>query len=138
LKILLDTMVLSELRKARPSKQVIAWMRAQEPSAIGLSVITLGEVERGIEKVRKTNPTFSAELAAWLEKMVLLYNANIVPFEASHARLWGRLSAKHGHEGADVLIAASAMCLGLKVATRNISDFSQLGVEVINPFDYQI
>jgi toxin FitB len=68
----------------------------------------------------------------------LLYNANIVPFEASHARLWGRLSAKHGHEGADVLIAASAMCLGLKVATRNISDFSQLGVEVINPFDYQI
>jgi predicted nucleic acid-binding protein len=131
-------MVLSELRKARPSKQVITWMRAQEPSSIGLSVITLSEVERGIEKVRKTNPEFSNELAAWLEKMVLFYDSSIVPFEASHARLWGKLSAKHGHEGADVLIAASAMCLGLKIATRNIDDFSRLGVDVINPFEYQI
>jgi toxin FitB len=138
LKILLDTVVLSELRKARPSKNVVAWMRAQEPSALGISVITLGEVERGIEKVRKTDAPFANTLSSWLDKLTLIYDSNIVPFEASHARLWGILSARHGHEGSDVLIAASALSLGLKVATRNVDDFARLGVDCINPFEYKV
>jgi toxin FitB len=138
LKILLDTVVLSELRKSRPSKHVVAWMRAQEPSALGLSVVTLGEIERGIEKVRKADAPFAIALAAWLDKMTLIYGSNIVPFEASHARLWGILSARHGHDGADVLIAASALSLGLKVATRNVDDFARLGVDCINPFEYKV
>jgi toxin FitB len=133
-KILLDTVVLSELRKARPSKKVLDWFKSLDPKDLFISVITLGEIERGIAKVQKSNPQFASQLAQWLDQMVLVYAANIVPFEAKHARLWGRLSAKFGHDGADVLIACSALCCGMAVATRNDSDFAKFGVDIINPF----
>ncbi len=99
-----------------------------------LSVVTLGEIERGVEKRRKTDPGFADELAAWIESLTRLYADRILPITPGIARRWGRLCAQLGHDGADLLIAATALSHGLTVATRNTGHFEPAGVSVINPF----
>jgi predicted nucleic acid-binding protein len=106
----------------------------QQESQLFLSVVTLGEIERGIEKRRKADPVFADELAAWLESLVHLYADRILPVTPSVARRWGRLSAQIGHESADLLIAATALSHGLTVVTRNTAHFAPTGVGLINPF----
>ena len=132
--ILLDTVVLSELRKARPSAKVLAWLQKQQPDQIFVSVVSLGEIERGITKARKTDLVFAQNLTVWLEDLVLLYSDRILAVSAPIARRWGRLSAELGHEGADLLVAATALEHGLAVATRNVRHFKPTEVEVVNPF----
>jgi predicted nucleic acid-binding protein len=131
---LLDTVVVSELRKKRPNVGVVRWVSKQQEDQLHLSVVTLGEIERGIEKRRKGDPEFADALAAWLESLTRLYADRIVPVTPGVARRWGRLSAQLGHEGADLLIAATALTYGLTVVTRNASDFEPTGVKLINPF----
>ena len=132
--MLLDTVVLSELRKSRPSPKVLAWLKKQPAQQLFVSVVSLGEIERGIAKARKADAAFAARLANWLEDTVLLYGDHILPITAAIARRWGRLSADLGHEGADLLIAATALEHGLMVATRNLRHFKPSGVVLVNPF----
>ena len=133
--ILIDTVVLSELRKKQPSAKVVRWLSAQRDSDLFLSVVSIGEIERGIEKLRQDDAAFAEALTRWLEDLLRLYGDRVLPVTATIARRWGRLSAQLGHDGADVLIAATALSHGLKVATRNVRHFAPTGVEVINPFD---
>jgi predicted nucleic acid-binding protein len=130
--ILLDTVVVSELRKARPNPHVIAWMRGLREADVFLSVVTIGEVERGIRTARDVE--FTQSLLRWLEDLLRLYGDRILPVTPDIARRWGRLSADLGHDGADLLIAATAASHRLTVATRNTRHFAATGVTVFDPF----
>lgn len=132
--ILLDTVVLSELRKRQPSAQVMAWLSGLRDADVFLSVVSIGEIERGIRQCERKNPLFAESLTRWLESLLLGYGDRILPVTSVVARRWGSLAAQLGHEGADLLIAATALTHGFAVATRNVRHFSPTGVEVINPF----
>lgn len=132
---LLDTVIISELRKKRPDAGVLRWISGQEDNQLFLSVVTLGEIERGIEKQRSIAPEFAEELATWLAHLANLYADRILPITPIIARHWGRLSARLGNEGADLLIAATGLVHGLTVVTRNTGHFESAGVIVINPFN---
>ena len=132
--ILLDTVVLSELRKSRPSSRVIQWVQRHQDNDFFISVVSLGEIERGIEKKRKSEPEFAQELTHWLENLQRLYGDRILPTTPNIARKWGQLSAQLGHDGADLLIAATALVHGLTVATRNVRHFEKTKVAFFNPF----
>ena len=132
---LLDTVLLSELRKAKPSRKVVHWVQAQKPETLFISVVSIGEIERGIEMARKSDEPFAAELELWLEALLRLYDDQVLPVSADAARLRGRLSARLGHDGVDLLIAATALTHSLTVVTRNVKHFVPAGVAVINPFE---
>jgi toxin FitB len=134
---LLDTVVVSELRKARPSSHVVGWLANVEKHRLCLSVVTIGEIERGIEKRRGTEPDFANALSGWLETLLSVYGDNVLTVTPSIARRWGILSAKLNHEGADLLIAATALEHNLTVATRNVKHFKPTGVSLVNPFLFQ-
>jgi hypothetical protein len=131
---LLDTVVISELRKRRPARQVIDWLSGCREDALFLSVVTLGEIRRGILAKRASDAAFADELARWLESLLRLYGDRILPMTPRIALRWGELSWRAGHGGADLVIAATALEHGLAVATRNVRHFEPLGVTVINPF----
>ena len=134
---LLDTVVLSELRKKpqRRNPHVVSWLGSVPPDELFLSAITIGEIERGIERQRSVDPAFADALAAWLEVVLRNYGERILPLTTPVARRWGRLSAQIGNNGVDLAIAATALEHGLTIATRNVSDFAVTGVTLINPFD---
>ncbi|MDO8371806.1 MAG: type II toxin-antitoxin system VapC family toxin [Polaromonas sp.] len=132
--ILLDTMVLSELRKVRPNAGVVVYLKSQAPDAVFVSALTIGEIEAGIEKQRRTAPELAAELAQWLALMELQFAHNILPVTPAIAKLWGRLCVQTGNKGIDNLIAATALCHNLTVVTRNVKDFDPTGVRVFDPF----
>ena len=132
--ILLDTVVLSELRKARPNAGVVSFIEAQAADALFLSVLTLGEIEAGIEKQRMAAPEFAEELNQWLTVMELQFAQCILPVTPAIAKLWGRLCVQTGNKGIDNLIAATALCHNLTVVTRNVKDFAPTGVRVLNPY----
>ena len=132
--ILLDTMVLSELRKARPNTGVVAYLKSQKADTVFLSAMTIGEIEAGIEKQRSVAPDFAAELAQWLALMELQFSPFILPVTPAIAKLWGRLCVQTGNKGIDNLIAATALCHNLVVMTRNVKDFEVTGVRVFDPF----
>jgi hypothetical protein len=132
---LLDTVIISELRKKRPDAGVLRWISGQQDSQLFLSVVTLGEIERGIEKQRNAAPDFADELTTWLENLTDLYADRILTITPVIARGWGRLSARLGNDGSDLLIAATALVHGLTVVTRNTGHFEPTGVSVINPFN---
>lgn len=134
--ILLDTVVLSELRKSQPSAAVVQWLSSQRDSELFLSVVSLGEIERGIEKKRSSDPAFADVLERWLDDLVNLYGDRILPVTPVIARRWGSLSATAGNDSADLLIAATAITHGLQVATRNVRHFAPTGVGVVNPFEH--
>ena len=134
---LLDTVVLSELRE-RPkqrNRNVVRWIGAISPQEVFLSVVTIGEVERGIERQRQLDPLFAGRLADWLEATLRAYGDRILAVDVAVARRWGRLSQRLGNKGLDLAIAATALEHGLTVATRNVSDFVPTGVAVFNPFE---
>jgi toxin FitB len=131
---LIDTVTLSELRRRGRDPTVVQWFGRQRTSDLFLSVISIGEIERGIARKRGTDPAFAGALAAWLDRVLTLYGERIVPFDLRAARRWGALSAALGNDSADLMIAATALEQGLTVVTRNVSDFEPTGVAVINPF----
>jgi predicted nucleic acid-binding protein len=134
--ILLDTVVLSELRKSQPSAAVVKWLSIQRDSELFLSVVSLGEIERGIEKKRSSDLAFADVLERWLDDLVNLYGDRILPVTPVIARRWGSLSARIGNDSADLLIAATAITHGLQVATRNVRHFTPTGVGVVDPFEH--
>lgn len=132
---LLDTVVLSELRRRERNLGVVHWIASQRSSDLFLSVVTIGEIERGILQQQTRNAQFATVLAAWLEKIIHLYADRILGIDTPVARRWGRLSAEIGNDGADLLIAATAQEHGLTVVTRNLRHFEPAGVAVLNPWD---
>jgi len=131
---LLDTMVLSDLRRSRRDRKLVGWFEQVRPTDVYLSVVTIGEVEKGIAKQQRLDPAFAQRLAAWLDGVLRYYATRILAIDLSIVRRWGRLSDAHGHAGADLLIAATAMEHGLAVVTRNVRHFEGTGVPLVNPF----
>jgi predicted nucleic acid-binding protein len=133
---LLDTVVLSELRK--PPRQrnhnLVHWIEGISSQDLFVSVVTIGEIERGIERQRQLDAPFAETLTAWLDTVLRTYEGRILPVDIAVARRWGRLSQRIGNKGLDLAVAATALEHGLTVATRNVSDFEPTGVPVLNPF----
>ncbi len=130
---LIDTDVLSALRRRERSPDLVEWISGQRTTDLYLSVVSVGEVERGIVRQQRDNPVFARELALWLDSVLALYGDRILPVNPSEARRWGRLSGVIGHDGADLLIAATAIEHGLTVVTRNVRHFEPTGVPVLDP-----
>jgi predicted nucleic acid-binding protein len=133
--ILLDTDVLSALRRPERHPRVAAWIMARDEAALFLSAITIGEIARGVALEVRRNPVAGAVLGDWLDRTCLQFADRILPFDAAAARLWGRLSAQIGHDGADRQIAATALVGGLTVATGNTRHYAPTRVALVNPFD---
>jgi len=130
---LLDTNVLSEARRGSP--QALGWMRSVDPDRLHLSVITLGEIMRGIALKERSDPQAAAHLSAWLTRLRHDHAARILPVTDRVAVEWGRLSALRPRGGADGLIAATAIVHDLVVVTRNVADFADSGAACLNPWD---
>lgn len=131
---ILDTNVISAVRRPDRAPQVAAWLRGKAEQDLFLSVITLGEIERGIRQQEVRDPAFARDLRMWLDRTVLLFSDRLLDFEAEDARIWGGLSAEIGHNGAELMIAASALRHGAIVVTGNVSDFAPTKATVENPF----
>ena len=130
---LLDTNVVSELRRPRPQPAVIAWLSSIDDSHLFICAVTIGEIQAGIELTRQQDPDKALELEAWLALVSSTYN--VIPMDAGACREWARLMHRRSstlHE--DAMIAAIALTRGLTVVSRNTSDFMALGVDVLNPF----
>lgn len=132
---LIDTVTLSELRRRQRDPVVVAWFERQRTADLFLSVISIGEIERGIARQRVADPGLADALAAWLDRVLDLYGERVLPFDLRAARRWGALSAALGNDSADLMIAATALENGLTVVTRNVSGFVPAGVAVFDPFN---
>ena len=131
---LIDTMVLSELRLRQRNPGVVAWISNQRQEDCFLSVVSIGEIERGIARKRSSDAGFATQLAEWLDQLLRLYGDRLLPVDVGVARRWGLLSAEIGHDSADLLIAATALERGLTVVTRNLRHFAPTGVPALNPW----
>jgi predicted nucleic acid-binding protein len=130
---LLDTNIVSEVRKPRPHGAVVAWLTSQQEEQLFVSAVTLGELQSGIERARPQDAAKASEIEAWLDQLAESYQ--VLAMDAQCFREWGRLM----HEKPDQLledgmIAATARIHGLIVATRNERDFRQFDVRIVNPF----
>lgn len=131
---LLDTVVLSEMRKQDKNPGVADWIGQQRDTELFISVISIGELERGICAVAAKDAPFAERLAAWLDKLIRIYSDRILPVSLPVARRWGMLSASTRNAGADIMLAATALEHNCTVVTRNIRHFEPLGVTVLNPW----
>lgn len=130
---LLDTNVVSELRKPRPHGGVLAWLESVDDAQLFLSAVTLGEIQAGIELTREQDAAKASEIEAWLQLVTNSYNE--LPMDAAAFRTWAKLMHRKSDTlYEDALIAATAQVHGLTVVSRNVADFKALGFEVFNPF----
>ena len=132
-KYLLDTNVVSELRKLRPHGGVVAWLESMDDAQLHLSAVSLGEIQAGIELTREQDPGKADEIETWLALVAGSYN--VLSMDAATFRAWARLMHRKSDTlYEDAMIAATAQVHGLTVVTRNVTDFRALGLEVLNPF----
>jgi predicted nucleic acid-binding protein len=130
---LLDTNIVSELRRARPHGAVVAWLRGVRDEDLHLSAVTIGEIQSGIEMTREQDEAKAAEIEAWLEQVAATYN--VIGMDARAFRLWARLMHRRTDDVIeDAMIAATAAIHNLTVVTRNVPDFEDFGVPTLNPF----
>jgi predicted nucleic acid-binding protein len=135
LSYLLDTNVISELRKGeRADPGVAAWFTGLAEEEIFLSVLTIGEIRRGVESVRRRDPDSAAALDSWLARLSEAHGDRIVPVDRAIAEEWGRMSVPDPVPVIDGLLAATAKILGLTLVTRNVADVKSTNVELHDPF----
>lgn len=132
---LLDTNVISELRKGeRADAHVAAWFASVAEEEIFLSVLTIGEIGRGIESVRRRDPDSAAALDRWLALLGEAYGDRILPIDRSITEEWGRMNVPDPLPVVDGLLAATARVTGLTLVTRNVADVAGAEVVLLNPF----
>jgi hypothetical protein len=131
---LLDTNVISETRKIRPNAAVIAFLSAADSAALFLSVLTLGELRKGVETKRRSDPAAAAALGAWVDGIETTFADRVLDVDSGVARLWGELSADRSLPVVDTLIAATAIRRGLTLVTRNTRDVAGTGVATLDPW----
>ena len=130
---MLDTNVVSELRKPKPHGAVLQWIQDIADVDLHISAVTIGEIQAGIELTRKQDEAKAKELEQWLE--LVAGSFNVVPMDALVFRVWARLMHRTSDTlYEDAMIAATAKVHDLTVVTRNVTDFKNFGVSVINPF----
>lgn len=133
--ILLDTNVLSETRRRNPDTRVTSWLEGLEPETVCISVLTLGELVRGLTLLTRRDPRASRNLQSWIEQIRADYAESLVQVDAAIAEEWGRLSAIRPMQTVDGLIAATASVHGMTLATRNVRDFADTGIALVNPWE---
>jgi predicted nucleic acid-binding protein len=136
---LLDTCALSEYAKKAPATKVISWLDEQDEASLFISVITLGEIEKGILKLRARDPRRSQKLTAWLGKVEQRFAGRILPLDAATLHVWAQIAAHTELAGQptpvmDSLLMATAQCHGLTVVTRNVQDFAPYP-QIFNPWE---
>ena len=132
----LDTNIVSELRRKRPHGAVTAWLRAIPETALRVSAMTIGELQRGIEITRVQDAARAIEIELWLDRVLATFE--IVPIDSEIMRRWARLMHNKSDDlYEDALIAATALVHGLTIVTRNTRDFEAFGTQVLNPFSHQ-
>ncbi len=131
----LDTNLLSELRKGeRGNAQVRQWFAAVDDQDVCISVLSLGEIRNGVERLRRRDPASARMLASWLEQLAATGADRVLPITAEIADAWGRLGVPDPLPVIDSLLAATALVHGLTLVTRNVGDVERTGVPVFNPF----
>lgn len=130
---LLDTNVVSELRKPKPHGAVVAWVSAQDTTHLYLSAMTIAELQRGVEITREQDVEKAAQIEDWLEQLIV--SGQVLVIDAPVCRQWARLMHRQSDTlTEDAFIAATAIVHRLVVVTRNVRDFKALNVELLNPF----
>ncbi|MGI8525573.1 MAG: type II toxin-antitoxin system VapC family toxin [Pseudolabrys sp.] len=133
---LIDTNIISEVRKgAKCNPNVAAWYESIDDGDIYLSVLVLGEIRKGVERVQPNDPVQARALENWLATVARLYAERILPIDQAVADEWGRMSARRPGSTVDALLAATAKVHKMTLATRNITDVVDLGAELVNPFE---
>ena len=132
---LLDTMVVSALRRPDRHAAVVRWLEAQPAEALYISVIIVAEIMYGAVRQSRRQPAFAEQLEQWLEAVVTSFHDRVLPLDEEAAKRWGLLHAELGYTNSDLQIAATALRHNLTVVTRNVRDFIPTGVRVINPFE---
>jgi len=133
IRYLLDTNIISEVRKPKPHGGVLAWIEGLRDDQIYISAVTIGELQRGVERARSKDKTKALAIESWLDQLEV--TSNVIPMNGTCFRECARLmEGKSDHLLEDAMIAATARVHALKLATRNDGDFELLHVDVINPF----
>jgi predicted nucleic acid-binding protein len=132
---LLDTNAISEIYKPAPDKNLVNWLKSRDSFALYLSVISIGELRRGLEIKRKRHPDAVKRLEKSIADIEQIYAGRVWTFDQKAAQQWGRITAQHPNHLVDAQIAAIAIVNDAVVVTRNIKDFKDFNVKHINPFD---
>lgn len=132
---LVDTNVVSELRKRAPDPHLLAWYGTVSSADLFLSVLTIGEIRLGIERLRRKDTAQADLLEQWLRGLHVAYRDHLIDVDADVAEEWGRLNVPDQLPVIDGLLAASAKVRGWTLVTRNIADLGRSGVSLLNPFE---
>ena len=129
---LIDTCVISEARRRTP--QAVEWLAAAHPNALFVSALTIGAVAKGIAMKARKDPGTAAVMGRWLDELRHVYASRILPVDDAVATNWGHLMATRTRPMADALIAATARVNNKILVTRNVADFADMGIEIVNPW----
>jgi toxin FitB len=131
---LLDTNVISETRRKQPDQRVLAFLADTDPSLLHVSVLTLGELRKGVALRRASDPDAAARLAEWVDGLEISYAEHILGIDLATARLWGEWFAQRPRPVTDTLLAATAVARGLTLVTRNTQDIRDLPIQFLDPW----
>jgi len=132
---LVDTNVISELHRKRPDARVVSWLKRVAPTTLWISVLTLGEIAKGAARCALRDRAQAETYYRWLAVVRSNYADRTIAVDADICEAWGRLAAKRPRPVVDGLLAATALARGLTLATRNVRDFADVGIGVLNPWE---
>ncbi len=132
---LLDTNVLSETRKIRPNPGVVTFIESTDEAGLFVSVLTLGELRKGVQVKLRSDIKVAEKLRAWVDEIETTFSGRLLPVDAAIARLWGEMTAEKNLPTIDALLAATALERELILVTRNTRDVRLAGVQVVNPWE---